>query len=131
MVAYLNRVTIIGNVCNDPEMRFGASGIAITTFSVAVNHRYKKDNQPLSETEFFSVVAYDKLGEICNKFFNKGASVYVEGRYHTRKWRGQDGQEHSKVELIASNAISLDKRPAPAGSAGKQDDTSLIDDIPF
>jgi single-strand DNA-binding protein len=131
MVAYLNRVTIIGNVCNDPEMRFGVNGTAITTFSVAVNHRFMKDGQPVSESEFFNVVAYAKLAENCNKFLNKGTSVYIEGRYHTRKWRGQDGQEHSKVELIASNAISLDKRPAPAGSAGKQDDASLIDDIPF
>jgi single-strand DNA-binding protein len=64
------------------------------------------------ETEWFNVVAWNRLAEQCNQFLAKGRLVYVEGRIHTRNWEGQDGQQHSKIEVIASRVIFLEKRGA-------------------
>jgi single-strand DNA-binding protein len=123
----LNKVTIIGNVGNEPEMRFTPNGKPVTSFSVATNWLYtSSEGERRQETEWFSVVAWNRLAEQCNQFLAKGRLVYVEGRIHTRNWEGQDGQQHSKIEVIASRVIFLDKRGASAIADEKLDDR--IDD---
>lgn len=106
----LNKVSIIGNLGSDTEMRYAPSGKPVTTFRVAVNTRYK-DNQGESkeETEWFSIVAWGKTAELCNQYLHKGSLVYVEGRNRTRSWGGQDGQKHYKTELIANKVLFLTK----------------------
>jgi len=93
----LNRVCIIGNLGRDPEMRYTAGGRAVTTFSVAVDRRIGTGE----ETGWFHVVCYDKLAETINQYLTKGAKVYVEGRLQTRSWEDQEGQKHSRTEVIA------------------------------
>ena len=101
----LNRVEIIGNVGKEPEMRFTPAGKAVTSFSVAVNSKFgDKEN-----TEWFSIVTWDKLAETCNQHLSKGQQVYVEGRIQTHKWEDDKGT-HYKSEVIAGRVIFLGKR---------------------
>jgi single-strand DNA-binding protein len=119
----LNKVTIIGNVGNEPEMRFTPNGKPVTSFSVATNWVYTSpEGERRQETEWFSVVAWNRLAEQCNQFLAKGKLVYAEGRIHTRNWEGQDGQAHSKMEVIANRVIFLDRKGAGALSDEKVDD---------
>ena len=119
----LNKLTIIGNVGNEPEMRFTPNGKPVTSFSVATNWLYtSSEGERRQETEWFSVVAWNRLAEQCNQFLAKGRLVYVEGRIHTRNWEGQDGQQHSKIEVIASRVIFLEKRGASVVVDEKSED---------
>ncbi len=108
----LNKVTIIGNVGRDPESRFTPGGAQVTSFSVAVGRRYKDAaGNTQNETEWFNVVAWNKLAEVCNEYVTKGRKVYIEGRLQTRSWEGTDGAKKYKTEVIATEiACLLDKR---------------------
>ena len=138
----LNKVMIIGNVGSEPEMRFIASGKPVTTFSVATNRVYSSaDGERKEETEWFNVVVWNKLAELCNQFLGKGRLVYVEGRLRTRSWDGQDGQKHYRTELIAEQVTFLDKSGQPldrdaqpkaeGGQPGEKSDAIEPDDLPF
>lgn len=139
----LNKITIIGNVGSEPEMRFTPSGKPVTSFSIATNRAYTTpEGERKQETEWFNVVAWDRLAEQCNQFLAKGRLVYADGRIHTRTWQGQDGQQHSRMEVIANRVIFLDRRSSTSpleekvddGGAGKVDDGGAEiepDDIPF
>jgi single-strand DNA-binding protein len=136
MAGGLNKVMIIGNVGRDPEMRYTPSGAAVTSFSVAVSRRWTTpDNQQRDETEWFNVVAWDKLAETCNQLITKGRKVYIEGRLQTRSWEGQDGQKRYRTEVIAGTMLLLDSRPSgaagPRDDGGFQTDEMEPDDIPF
>lgn len=110
----LNKVMIIGNVGNEPEMRFAPNGKPVTSFSVATNRVYSSvDGERKEETEWFNVVVWNKLAELCNQFLSKGRLVYVEGRQRSRSWDGQDGQKHYRTELIAEQVTFLDKSGQP------------------
>ena len=133
----LNKIMIIGNLGSDPEMRFTPSGSPVTTFRVATNRVYNTpDGERKEETEWFSVVTWNRLAENCNQYLTKGQRVYAEGRLHTRTWDGQDGQKHSRTEIIANNVIFLDKRATAAASGeekGEEAESGEIEpqDIPF
>ncbi|OGO33064.1 MAG: single-stranded DNA-binding protein [Chloroflexi bacterium RBG_16_56_11] len=107
----LNKVMIIGNVGSEPEMRFTPGGKPVTSFRVATNWVYTNpEGERLQETEWFSVVAWNRLAEQCNQFLAKGKLVYVEGRLRTRNWEGQDGQTHYRTEVIGNRVIFLDRK---------------------
>ncbi len=121
-MANLNKVTIIGNVGKDPEMRFTPNGNPVTSFSVAVNDKHGEE----STTEWFNVVTWQKLAETCNQFVYKGMTVYVEGRQQTRTWESDDGVKHYKAELIAGKVIFLSKKPD-----GEETGEIEPEDLPF
>ncbi len=132
----LNKVMIIGNVGGDPEMRFTPGGHPVTSFSVATNRMINtQQGEPKKETEWFNIVAWDKLAEQCNQLLTKGKLVYVEGRLQTRNWDGQDGQKHYKTEVIANRVSLLERRTVAAGETamGAEGATGDItpEDIPF
>ena len=132
----LNKVMIIGNVGSDPEMRFTPNGNPVTSFRVATNRVYTTpDGERRRETEWFTVVAWNKLAEQCNQFLSKGRLVYAEGRLHTRTWEGQDGQKRSRAEVVANRVVFLDKReasPLPEETTEEAETTELEpEDIPF
>jgi single-strand DNA-binding protein len=136
----LNKVMIIGNVGRDPEMRYTPGGAAVTSFSVAVSRRWTTpENEVRDETEWFNVVAWNKLAETCNQLITKGRKVYIEGRLQTRSWEGQDGQKKYRTEVIAGTMLLLDNRPqGGVGPGGQRDadpgfpsDEMEPDDIPF
>jgi len=135
-MASLNKVMIIGNVGSDPEMRFTPNGNPVTSFRVATNRVYTTpDGERKEETEWFTIVTWSRLAENCNQFLTKGQRVYAEGRLHTRLWESQDGQRHSRAEVIANRVIFLDKRAAAPLPEEKveESDTSELEpqDIPF
>ncbi|MHB8573854.1 MAG: single-stranded DNA-binding protein [Dehalococcoidia bacterium] len=132
--AGLNKVMIIGNLGKDPEMRFTANGSAVTNFSVAVGRQYSgPDGERREETEWFTVVAWNKLAEQCNQFLQKGRKVYVEGRLQTRSWDGTDGVKHYKTEVVALDVRFLDRGPGAGGGEreGAGADMTDPDDLPF
>ncbi len=123
-MASLNKVLIIGNVGQEPEMRFTASGKPVASFSVACNSKFGETET----TEWFNVVAWNKLAETCNQYIVKGQQVYAEGRLQTRKWEGQDGQTKYRTDLIANTVLFLGKKEARE----ELPETELEpDDIPF
>ncbi len=132
-MAGLNKVMVIGNLGADPEMRYTANGSAVTNFRVASSRTFSgPDGERREETEWFRVVAWNKLAEMCSQFLQKGRKVYVEGRLQTRSWDGQDGQKHYATEVIASTVLFLDRvqaspLDAPVGDGGME----APEDIPF
>jgi single-strand DNA-binding protein len=111
MAKELNKVQLTGRLGADPEMRFTPQGHAVTTFRVASNRSWRSsDGEAHEDTEWFRVVAWNKLAEICNQFLAKGARVYVEGRLQTRQWQDQEGQTRYSTEVVANDMILLDTR---------------------
>ena len=131
-MANLNKVMIIGNVGTDPEMRFTPNGNPVTTFRMATTRTYTTSaGERRQETEWFTVVTWNKLAETCNQFLAKGRRAYVEGRLQIRTWEGQDGQKRTQVEIIANRVIFLDRQavaPLPEEAAGE---VSGVEDVPF
>lgn len=122
-MANLNRVEIIGNVGKEPEMRFAPSGKPVTSFSVAVNSKFGEKES----TEWFSIVAWEKLAETCNQYLEKGQQVFVEGRLQTRSWEDNDGAKHYKTEVIANKVLFLGQRKRESEEIKEVDE----DDVPF
>jgi len=107
----LNKVTLIGNLTRDPELRFTPSGAAVCTFGLATNRQWNTDSgEKKEEVEFHRIVAWNKLAELCGQLLAKGRKVFVEGRLQTRKWTGQDNQERTTTEIVISDMIILDSR---------------------
>jgi single-strand DNA-binding protein len=124
----LNRVEIIGNLGSDPEMRYTANGTAVTTFRVAVGRTFTVEGERREETEWFRVVAWNKLAELVQAHLTKGRKVYVEGRQSTRSWDGPDGQKRYMTELVANQVLFLDR---PQGVGMPSDGDMDPDDVPF
>jgi single-strand DNA-binding protein len=111
MTRCLNKVLIIGRVGRDPEMRYTPSGRPVTTFSVGTTRSWNtSDGEKRSETEWFNVVAWSNLAEICKQHLAKDRLVYVEGRLQTRHWEDQEGNKHSATEIVANEMILLEDR---------------------
>jgi single-strand DNA-binding protein len=115
----LNKVMLIGNLGKDPEMRYTANGSAVTTFSLAVNRSFGGgEGERREETEWFTVVTWNKLAELLGQHLQKGRKVFVEGRLTTRSWDGPDGQKRYRTEVVANQVIFLD-RPRPQASPNR------------
>ena len=114
MARSLNKVTLIGNLTRDPELRYTPNGTAVCSFGLATNRSWKTDaGEKHDEAEFHNIVAWNKLAELCSQFLVKGRKVYVEGRLATRNWTAADGAQRNKTEIVISDMILLDSnRPA-------------------
>jgi single-strand DNA-binding protein len=111
MARGLNKVIIIGNVGRDPEMRYTPSGRPVTSFSVATSRSWvSAEGERREETEWFNVVAWGTLAEICKTHLTKNQQVYVEGRLQTRGWEDESGKKHFRTELVANEMILLGER---------------------
>jgi single-strand DNA-binding protein len=131
----MNKVLVIGNVGNDPEMRYTPSGAAVTSFNVATNRRYTTaSGEQREETEWFTVKAWTRLAETCNQYVTKGMKVYVEGRLNSRPWIDRDGQARAGNEISATEVTFLDSRASADAEGGRpaaepaQDDA---EDLPW
>lgn len=126
----LNKVMLIGNLGRDPEMRYTPSGRPVTTFSVATNRSWKtSDGERRSETEWFNVVAWGSLAEICNQYLKKGQQVYIEGRLQSRSWEDDDKNKHQTTEVVAKEMIMLgDRRKGNSEGAEEGDEASPDDE---
>jgi single-strand DNA-binding protein len=126
----LNKVMLIGNLGADPEMRYTANGNAQTTFRIAVSRTFGGGEvERREETEWFRIVAWNKLAEVVNANLTKGRKVYVEGRLATRSWDTPEGQKRYITEVIANQVLFLDRaQGAQLPDAGGDMDA---DDLPF
>ena len=107
------KVMIIGNLGRDPEMRYTPTGKPVTQFSVAVNQSTKNQQtgEWIEETDWFRVSVFGDRAERAAEQLRKGNRVFVEGRFRTREFEGQDGQKRTSLDVTADNVISLEKRP--------------------
>ena len=135
----LNKVMIIGRLGRDPEMRYTPSGRPITTFSVATSRKWNtSEGEKRSDTEWFNVVAWGSLAEICNQYLSKGQQVYIEGRLQTRKWEDDNGNKRSNIEIVAKEMIMLGDRKKKTDADTSENEGKLStenveedDDFPF
>ena len=132
-----NKITVIGNVGRDPEMRYTPNGTSLTKFSIATSRRYTSGGERREETDWFDVTAFGRLGELVSQYVTKGSKLYVEGRFHSRSWEGRDGVTRTSNEITANEVVFLDRpgetgggaeaRAGHSGAGGGVD----ADDLPF
>lgn len=119
----LNKVMVIGNIGRDPEMRYTPSGKPVTSFSLASSRSWTAPGgERREETEWFNVVTWGNLAEICNQKLFKSQQVYIEGRLQTRSWEDDRGQRHFRTEVVASEMIILGPRDKTNGKYHNNDD---------
>ena len=133
------KITIIGNLGKDPEMRYTPSGQAVTSFPIATNRSYTgSDGQKVKETTWFRASAWGKQAEICNNYLHKGSKVYIEGRLvpdattgGPRLWSRQDGTSGASFEISVSTVQFLDSRAESESVSSGEDFVASDDEIPF
>ncbi len=110
----LNRVQLIGNLGKDPETRFTPTGKSVTSFSLAVSHRWRSsEGEPKEATDWFNIDAWGRLGEICQEYLRKGSLVFLEGRLQTDQYE-KDGETRYFTRVIARSIQFLDRREKEA-----------------
>jgi single-strand DNA-binding protein len=133
----LNKVMVIGHLGKDPEMRYTPSGRPVTTFTLAVSRTWSSaDGERHTETEWFNVVAWGNLAEICKQYLTKGQQVYIEGRLQTRRWEDKEGQKHMSVEIVAGEMMMLGERrdstqAEEEGAGSSESQPAAEDEFPF
>jgi single-strand DNA-binding protein len=152
MAGSYNRIVLVGNLTRDPEIRYvdgSGGGKAVTKFALAINRKTKGAD----ETMFIDIVAWDRLGEICNQYLKKGMSALVEGRLVIRNYETKEGEKRKAIEVVASDMQMLDSKGGGGGgarsngesgygggsrassggsaSSGGFDDEAMEDEIPF
>lgn len=159
MARGINKVILIGNVGQDPETRYMPNGKAVTNLRVATSESWKdkQTGEQREQTEWHTVVMYDRLAEIAAEYLRKGSQVYLEGKLRTRKWQDKEGRDRYTTEIQANEMQMLGGRGGSGGGAGTEsrgeprtggsggsaergggsaarpaaDDTAFDDDIPF
>jgi len=157
MARGVNKAILIGNLGNDPEVRYTPSGSAVATVSLATSEtwRDKQSGELQDRTEWHRVVFFSRLAEIVGEYLHKGSKIYVEGSLRTRKWQDKNGMDRYTTEIIANEMHMLDSRAAsnthekhapshshhtesteaPASTSTSPSDTAtppnMDDDIPF
>ena len=154
MARGINKVILIGNLGNDPDVRYTSGGSPIANVSLATTDSWRdKETGDLQErTEWHRIVFFSRLAEIVSEYLRKGSKIYVEGRLQTRKWQDRDGNDRYTTEIVANEMQMLDskgasqeyggspgpaRKPAEANAPGRQDNIPangnefVDDDIPF
>jgi single-strand DNA-binding protein len=114
MAGSFNRITLVGNLTRDPEIRYVGSGAAVTKFTLAVNRRSKQQE----ETDYIDCVAWDKLAETCNTYLKKGMSCLVDGRLSIRSYDDKDGNKRKATEVVVNTMQMLDRANRAGGEGG-------------
>ena len=144
----LNHITIMGRLTRDPELRRTGTGVAVASFTVAVDRDFGKNENGEKETDFIDCVAWRQTGEFVSKYFTKGRMAVVSGRLQIRSWTDKDGNKRRSAEVVADNVYFGDSKrdgdntgsyaapaySAPAASAPASDFAMLDDDdaqLPF
>lgn len=113
----INKVILVGNLGNDPEVRTTQTGSTVTNVSIATSESWKDKNtgQMQERTEWHKVVFFNRLGEIAGEYLRKGSKIYVEGSLRTRKWQDQNGQDRWTTEIVGNEMQMLDSRGGQGG----------------
>lgn len=153
MARGLNKVILIGNLGQDPDMRYMPSGSAVANLRIATSDSFKdrETGQQQERTEWHSVAMFGRLAEVAGEYLRKGSQVYVEGRLQTRKWQDREGRDRYTTEIVANQMLMLGGRggggggggmgmdrppreqstPRPSSSHQDQPPAEFDDDIPF
>ena len=120
MARGINKVILVGNLGNDPEVRYANNGNAIANISVATTDSWKDKNtgEQQEKTEWHRVVMFNRLGEIAGEYLKKGSQVYIEGKLQTRKWQDKDGQDKYTTEIVANEMQMLGGRGGGSDMSG-------------
>lgn len=122
---------VIGNLGRDPEMRYTAQGIPVTTFSLATSRPYTDGNgDRQSETTWFNIITWRQLAENCNQYLQKGRRAFVEGRLQVRNWEANDGRKGTAIEIVADVVRFLDRGERESTEPSQLDETQLFSDAP-
>lgn len=128
MARGINKVILIGNLGQDPEVRFTPSGTAVANLSIATSDTWmdKQTGQRQERTEWHRIVLFNKTAEIAQQYLKKGSKVYIEGRLQTRKWQDQNGQDKYSTEVVCNDMQMLDSRGGGdyQGGGGYQNNSS-------
>jgi single-strand DNA-binding protein len=116
-MADINHVVLVGRLTRDAELKYTAGGQAVCKFSLAINRRRKSGDQWVDEANFFDVVLWGRQGEALNQYLTKGKMIGVDGELRQDRWE-QEGQNRSKVEIVAANIQLLGGGPGGSGGAG-------------
>lgn len=126
----LNKIMLIGNLGRDPEMNYTPNGTAVTKFSLAVSRTYTSaTGERRDETEWFNIVAWNKLAETCSAFLHKGSKVYIEGRLTQRKYTDREGVQRTVIDVVANEMELLTPKSAQGNGENSQAATSNVDDL--
>jgi single-strand DNA-binding protein len=142
MAKSVNKVILVGNVGQDPEVKYTASGVPVARVSLATNERFKDRNDAWQDrTEWHSIVAWQRLAEIVGEYVRKGSKLYVEGKLQTSNWEDkQSGERKYRTEIIAHDIVLLGSRDngekagakTPNEQPSPEPVSSIVDDdIPF
>ena len=148
-----NKVILGGRLTADPELKTTQSGIAVVSFSIAVNRRFTKNAAQQSETDFFNVTAWRQTAEFVSRYFKKGSSICVVGTIQNNKWTDQQGATRYRTDIVADEVMFVDSRSesgssfmgddsdafggatpsfsTPSGAAPKFEEIKTDDDLPF
>ena len=123
----MNKVYLIGNLTRDPEMRSTNTGISVCNFSIAVNRRFRNAQTGQQETDFFNIVAWRQLAELCSRYLAKGRKVAVSGSIQTRSYEAQDGSKRTAFDIVADEVEFLS---AAQGNASSGDYAAMSSPAP-
>ncbi len=120
MARGINKVILVGNLGQDPEVRYMPSGGAVTNVSIATSESWKdkQTGQPVDRTEWHRVVFFNRLAEIAGEYLKKGSQIYIEGKLQTRKWQDQSGSDRYTTEIVANELQMLGGRQGSDMSGG-------------
>ena len=113
----LNHITIMGRMVRDPELRRTGSGIAVASFTLAVDRDFKAGNSGEKEVDFIDCVAWRQAGEFVSKYFSRGRMAVVSGRLQIRSWNDKDGNKRRTAEVVADNVYFADSKSEPSSTA--------------
>ena len=136
-MASFNKVILLGNLTRDPEVRYTPNGIAVASFAIAVNRKYKQGDETKEEVSYIDIVVFGKQAESCGQYINKGDSVLIDGRLQQRRWDDKEtGQKRNKVEVVANQVNFMPKRQGQAAPSAHGPEPDLPEDsgdgdIPF
>ena len=127
----LNKIMLIGNVGKDPELQVTSDGTPFTRFSLAVNRSYKSSSgEKVEETEWFNVVTWRQLAEICERYLHKGSKVYLEGRLSQRKYTDREGIQRTAVDVIATDMEMLSPKSTSSSVEEGEGRDPFLPDFP-
>ena len=123
MARGINKVILIGNLGQDPEVKYMPNGNAVANITVATSESWKDKNtgEQVEKTEWHRVVFFRRLAEIVGEYLKKGSKIYIEGKLQTRKWQDNNGQDRYTTEIIANEMQMLDSRGSGGGNDFNQD----------
>mgnify|MGYP001129212857 CR=1 FL=1 len=126
MARGVNKVIIIGNLGQDPEVKYMPNGNAVANVTIATSESWKDKNtgENVEKTEWHRVVFFKRLAEIVGEYLQKGSKIYVEGKLQTRKWQDKNGADHYTTEIVANEMQMLDSRGATTDNAAQQNQQS-------